>query len=102
VPESDPEGLPAEVARLRATYRAELGKLVAARDAKARPMVGKYVAALKAFEVELTRARDFEGALRVKAVREEVTARGVGYVDHTPSNPDRQTPREERVEKGNS
>ncbi len=75
VPEQDVGGLPPTVTRMRTTYRAQRAKLETARDGRARPLIGKYLSALDSYQAELVRARDFDGALRVKAMREDVAAR---------------------------
>ena len=75
VPEQDVGGLPPTVTRMRKTYLVERAKLETARDGRARPLIGKYLSALDSYQAELVRARDFDGALRVKAMREDVAAR---------------------------
>lgn len=70
VPEEDTPDLREEVKPLRATYRSALKTLLTQRDQAAAPLQAAYDRALAAYQDELTRAQDLDGASRVKAVRD--------------------------------
>jgi len=74
VPAADEPNAPAELVRLRQTYRDTLGKHAAARDQAARPVLVAHLKSLDAYVVELTRANKLEDALRVQALRDSVAA----------------------------
>jgi hypothetical protein len=70
VPASDDPGTPAEIATLRATYRAEHRKLEAERKLGLAPLAEKLAADLAAYQTLLTREGRLDDALMVKAARE--------------------------------
>jgi len=74
VPDEDSEDTPETLKTLRKTYRATLTTLLATRDKNAAPLHAAYDRALAAYQEELTKAQKLDEALRVKAVREHVTA----------------------------
>jgi len=57
-------------AKLRATYREQVGKLLATRQKAVAPIVEKFGVALTAYQEELTKAGKLDEALDVKAYRE--------------------------------
>jgi len=75
VPAEDEPDLVERLKPLRATYRAALAKLVEDRDELAAPLDAAYDRALAAYQGELTRAQNLDGASRVKAVREAMAGR---------------------------
>jgi serine/threonine protein kinase len=74
VPEQDDAGLPAAIATLRKTWRTAHAPLLATRDRNAAPLLPTYERALAAYQDELTRAQNLDGAARVKAVRDRITS----------------------------
>lgn len=68
--EKPPETRPAKLLQFYATYRAELAKLEAARDAKMKPLLDARAQSLSTLEVERTKAGDIDTALRAKQARE--------------------------------
>jgi len=69
LPEKD-DGLAPVLAKLRATYRDQFGKLLAARQKAVAPIIEKFGVALVAYQEELTKAGKLDEALDVKAYRE--------------------------------
>lgn len=73
--EPDPEeGAPEKLLGLRKTYLTQIARLEAKRDADAKPIVEAYDAALEAYQVELTKAQNIAGAVRVKEAREKIAS----------------------------
>lgn len=72
LPETDDDSIPESLKALRKTWRTQMTALLAKRDASpaAKELDAAYDRALAAYQDELTRAQDLDGALRVKAVRE--------------------------------
>ncbi|MBL9155517.1 MAG: protein kinase [Verrucomicrobiales bacterium] len=70
VPEEDAPELREGLKPLRTTYRSALKTLLTQRDQAAAPLQAAYDRALAAYQDELTRAQNLDGASRVKAVRE--------------------------------
>lgn len=75
LPETDDDTTPESLKSLRKTWRTQMAALLEKRDASpaARELDAAYERALAAYQNELTRAQDLDGALRVKAVRERGT-----------------------------
>lgn len=68
------DGDPEALKPLRATYRAALANLALVRDQNAAPLKATLDKALSSLQAELTKAGDLDGALVVKAAREDVKA----------------------------
>ncbi len=66
LPEQD-DGVAPGLAKLRATYREQAGKLLAARQKAVAPIIEKFGVALTAYQEELTKAGKLDEALDVKA-----------------------------------
>jgi hypothetical protein len=69
LPDTD-DGVAPALAKLRATYREQAGKLLATRNAAVAPIVEKFAAALAADQEELTKAGKLQEAVAVKTYRE--------------------------------
>ncbi len=76
VPDADNETTPASLKKLRQTWRDQMAGLLAKRAESAKPLNAAYDRALGAYQEELTRAQNLDGALRVKAVREHLGSSG--------------------------
>ncbi|MBL9155516.1 MAG: protein kinase [Verrucomicrobiales bacterium] len=74
VPEEDAADLPAAIAALRKTWREAHAPILATRDRNAAPLLATYDRALAAYQDELTRAQNLDGASRVKAVRDRIAS----------------------------
>ncbi len=73
LPADDSAAAPALQA-IRRTYRTALASLEADLDQKAAPIKAQYDQALEAYQSELTRTGDLDGALAVRTVREALQA----------------------------
>ncbi|MCB1061828.1 MAG: serine/threonine protein kinase [Verrucomicrobiae bacterium] len=69
--ESPPVQRPERLLQFYVTYRTEFAKLEAARIEKAASLLALRDQAMELYQQELTKAQDIEGALRVKAYREQ-------------------------------
>ncbi|MBL9176472.1 MAG: SUMF1/EgtB/PvdO family nonheme iron enzyme [Verrucomicrobiaceae bacterium] len=76
VPAEDAAGTPEPLKKLRATYRAALGKITAGRDAKAAPLLKIYLNALDSYITELTKAGNTDKAQAVQTLRDMKAAAG--------------------------
>jgi len=75
VPESDDEGISANLKKARTTYRVAHQKLGAERDAKLVPLVGLYLKALDALRVEVTKAGQLDDAQKVVETAQLIAAK---------------------------
>jgi len=87
VPEEDVEDTLETLKTLRKTYRSTMATLLATRDKNAAPLHAAYDRALAAYQEELTKVQKLDEALRVKAVREHVTAQRETSTPSVPSSP---------------
>jgi hypothetical protein len=74
VPESDEPGTPAELARVRAAWRAEAARLAKVRAASLQPIQQAYIASLRLQERELTRLLKLDEAIAVRTKIDALTA----------------------------
>lgn len=72
LPPVDLDSLPSSLKQLRSTYRTALAKMQQERDVKAQPYFDQYDKLLEALQTELTKAKQIDDALAVKAKRESV------------------------------
>ncbi len=70
VPGEDAADTPEPLKKLRATYRATLGKITAERDAKAAPLLRIYLQALDSYISELSRAGKTDKAQAIQTLRD--------------------------------
>ena len=66
MPEQDDEGTPTVLKPLHDTYRKSLARLMSDRDARGKPAVEAYKKKLTAYQVQLTKAGDLDGAVKAK------------------------------------
>ncbi len=74
VPATDVDPTPEALKSLRATYRAAMNKYTAERARSGAQIYDLYLASLKTYEAELTRADKIDEAKKVRAVSEDVAA----------------------------
>ena len=75
LPPEDLDTLPEALKKLRGTWRGAEAGYAKQRNALAAPLFDAYDKALDAFQTELTRQNKIDDALRVKALRDELTQR---------------------------
>lgn len=73
LPEEDRDA-PEVLKPLRSTYRSALSQLNAQREQRLQPLREKFLQALDAYQAELTRAKNLDGALEVRKRREQEAA----------------------------
>jgi hypothetical protein len=74
IPAEDTADTPPSLIILRATYRVALARIEDARAKSAAPLYDLYTSALDTYTIELTRASRLEEAMRVRALRDKISA----------------------------